>query len=60
MFQDISYALRWLARSPGFAVVAILSIGLGVGVKRHASLASADGCTHHAAPAHGETMAILL
>jgi hypothetical protein len=32
MIQDIRYALRWLARSPGFAVVAILSIGLGVGV----------------------------
>jgi predicted permease len=32
MFQDIRYALRWLTRSPGFAMVAILSIGLGVGV----------------------------
>lgn len=32
MFQDIRYALRWVARSPGFALVAILSLGLGVGV----------------------------
>lgn len=32
MLNDVRYALRWMARSPGFSLVAILSLGLGVGV----------------------------
>lgn len=32
LLNDICYALRWMARSPGFSAVAILSLGLGVGV----------------------------
>ena len=31
MFADIRYALKWLLRSPGFAAVAILSLGIGIG-----------------------------
>lgn len=31
LVQDSRYAVRWLTRAPGFALVAILSLGLGIG-----------------------------
>ena len=32
LLKDVRYAWRWMSRSPGFSAVAILSLGLGVGV----------------------------
>ena len=31
MLADVRYALKWLVRAPGFAAVAILSLGIGIG-----------------------------
>ena len=31
LVQDLRYAARWLARNPGFAALAIITLGLGIG-----------------------------
>ena len=32
LITDLRYAVRWMAKSPGFSLVAVLSLGMGVGV----------------------------
>jgi predicted permease len=59
MRQDVAYGLRWLAKSPGFTAVALISLSLGIAVAS-AAFSIMNGWVLRNVPAIAEADGLLL
>jgi hypothetical protein len=59
MFRDLSFALRTLRRTPGFTIVAVVSLALGIGANS-AIFTLADGLILRPLPVPNASQVIVI